>query len=334
MQQHLAFMKGGSLPEGHFSVGGDAVGEYKVVLTLTRPGYNPLPEGQYTAFEMLEGDSHLAIAPPAVKFNQDIVGMVLQAQTEDGYFQLTCLANRRGFLAQVTCEKALANNFVDARMKVTRAFTSSLSNISLHIDTPLVIYQTDVVEVATGNRSMSILAPFQERAIPGIPAKAFSKEFRAYASLYREALNSNTAVFQFLCYFKIMEGIQARRRRFAMEAKAKGLAASVPVEVVPANGAEFVPWLTTIFPFLEDWDQYTLEFTFLSMARGKKFNRIIEDYLRPIRLRIAHAVLDSGEMTLSADDELDMITVYQWLPMMKCMVRHMLRVEFPSEFLV
>jgi len=50
-------------------------------------------------------------------------------------------------------------------------------------------------------------------------------------------------------------------------------------------------------------------------------------------VRIAHAVLDSGELTLSADEEMDIRQVYKWLWLTKCLVRHMLRSDFPAEFL-
>ena len=71
----------------------------------------------------------------------------------------------------------------------------------------------------------------------------------------------------------------------------------------------------------------------MSEARGKKFTRIIDDYLRPLRVRIAHAVLDSGALTLSADEEMDIQQVFKWLALTRCIVRHMLKSDFPSEFL-
>ena len=76
-----------------------------------------------------------------------------------------------------------------------------------------------------------------------------------------------------------------------------------------------------------------LESIFVPEARGKKFNRIIDDFLRPIRVRIAHAVLDSGELALSADEDMDIRQVYKWVSLTKSIARHMLKSDFPSEFL-
>ncbi len=76
-----------------------------------------------------------------------------------------------------------------------------------------------------------------------------------------------------------------------------------------------------------------LESIFVKEARGKKVNQVIDDYLRPVRDRIAHAVLDSGTLTLSADEDLDVREIYKWLSLMKCIGRHMLKSDFPKEFL-
>jgi len=53
-------------------------------------------------------------------------------------------------------------------------------------------------------------------------------------------------------------------------------------------------------PCGRDWDEITLASIFAPEARGKKLTWIIKDHLRPVRVRIPHAVLDSGELTLSA----------------------------------
>ena len=68
-------------------------------------------------------------------------------------------------------------------------------------------------------------------------------------------------------------------------------------------------------------------------AKGKKFGTVIDQYLQPLRVKIAHAVLDSGELTMIADDELGLEEVFKWLPLCKCIARHMLKNEFPKEFL-
>ena len=108
---------------------------------------------------------------------------------------------------------------------------------------------------------------------------------------------------------------------------------TAPVQIVPADESEFVPWLRAVYPIGGNWDFITLQSIFVLEARGKKFNRIIDDFLRPIRVRIAHAVLDSGELALSADEDMDIRQVYKWVSLTKSIARHMLKSDFPSEFL-
>jgi hypothetical protein len=166
------------------------------------------------------------------------------------------------------------------------------------------------------------------------PTGTMSKEFRSLAALYREALSSNTPPFQFLCYFKILEGIRKRRRQLIAEAKAAGTEIpKSPVQIVPADEPQFIPWLNAVYGVGRPWDFIMLESIFVKEARGKKVNQVIDDYLRPVRDRIAHAVLGSGTLTLSADEDLDVREIYKWLSLMKCIVRHMLKSDFPKEFL-
>src|SRR5438094_5408570 len=40
--------------------------EYKIILTLSRPGFSLLPEGEFKQADLFKGDSHLAIAEPAL----------------------------------------------------------------------------------------------------------------------------------------------------------------------------------------------------------------------------------------------------------------------------
>jgi hypothetical protein len=298
-----------------------------------------MPEAQITSFENMQGDSHLAISQPAyhpawLPPDDPVEKVILQAQTDDGAFNLIGKPNSRGFLGQIIAEALPATDAQDARTKVYRALASSLSNIAVQLDTPISVYQSDMIELATGNRFISIMSPHLERPMEIAPTGTMGKEFRSFTALYREALNSNTPAFQFLCYYKILEGIRKRRDRLIAEAKAANAEMPKPPrQVVPSEAAEFRPWLDAIYGKGRPWDYIMLESIFVPDARGKKFNQIVDDYLRPVRDRIAHAVLDSGELTLSADEDLDIREIYKWLSLMKCLARHMIKSDFPKEFL-
>ncbi|OLC41833.1 MAG: hypothetical protein AUH43_23865 [Acidobacteria bacterium 13_1_40CM_65_14] len=56
--------------------------------------------------------------------------------------------------------------------------------------------------------------------------------------------------------------------------------------------------------------------------------------MRDLRNAVAHALSDStGAMTVSADEALHLDRVSQWIPLTKCIVRRMLKNEFPEQYL-
>jgi len=65
---------------------------------------------------------------------------------------------------------------------------------------------------------------------------------------------------------------------------------------------------------------------------GKKIYYVVDNELDPIRNRIAHTVLRSGEPNLSIDDGLDIALVNEWLPLTKCIARFLLKSAFTDVF--
>src|SRR2546427_8716857 len=61
---HNEFVTGD--PRNEIPVGGGP-GRYRVILTLARPGFLPIPEWEFSFDPTIPGDSHLAIAAPALK---------------------------------------------------------------------------------------------------------------------------------------------------------------------------------------------------------------------------------------------------------------------------
>jgi hypothetical protein len=69
-------------------------------------------------------------------------------------------------------------------------------------------------------------------------------------------------------------------------------------------------------------------------VRGKSFQYVIDKVLYPMRVDVAHAISSqSGELTLSIDELLHTRNLNKWLPLTKCIVRRMLKNDFPSDFL-
>ena len=311
-------------------------GKYKVTFVLNRPGYALLPERQHSfVSDNLKGDSHLAIVRPAfvTPQNEKADHIKIYDDTSAGQFEFDGYPNERGFLGKLVIESVDALGFDDAELKAYRALAPTLSVWSIQRDIPLRVFQIDSTEISTGNSRTSLVTPWLEMALAVPPRGNMTDEFRRYASWYREALNSDTPAYQFLCFFKIIEGVQKRRARMATEARSRGQEPRRYDERLPADRGDCERWLNTIFYSRPPWDPMTIGQIFMPEVLGKKLSHITETQFRPLRVQIAHAILDSGELTLLADEGLDLRKLTKWLPLARCIVRRMLKVEFPAEFL-
>lgn len=160
------------------------------------------------------------------------------------------------------------------------------------------------------------------------------EEFRAYASLYREALSSNSPAYQLLCLFKILEAIDYRRQTNKQSVARTNPELIRSSERLPKEDSECEPWLRRIYAVRPVWDPMEFGILFPAEVRGQKFTRVFQERLGPARKAIAHALSEKGEIHLSADLLLHNRTVDLWLPLTKLMARRMLKNEFPQEFLV
>jgi hypothetical protein len=150
---------------------------------------------------------------------------------------------------------------------------------------------------------------------------------------YREALNSNSPVYRFLCLFKIIEGIRIRRLRLGKEAGGAREKCHRPLEVIPRDDIAAKAWLNTIFPIHREWDPLTLGQIFPTEAKGKRLMHIVVTELEKLRNEIAHSIMQSGELSLSADDLVQIQRVNKWLSLTRCIARRMLKNDFPTQFL-
>jgi len=166
-----------------------------------------------------------------------------------------------------------------------------LSDFSVRWDIPLKLYQADVQELRTGTRQFSYRTPFDEVTIKGQFERAADKEFITYASIYREAITTDSSTYQFLCLYRLIESIRARRVRLGREAKKQGRTYTVPVEIFPKDATEATTLLNNIFlPKPSHADPWTLSQIVIAEAAGKTINDIVSVCLRSIRDNIAHII--------------------------------------------
>ena len=151
-------------------------------------------------------------------------------------------------------------------------------------------------------------------------------------SLYREGINSNSQNYQFLCWYKIIEGIYWKRDD-ERAAKPKGSrqdpTPKIP-ELVPDSREELRRSISSIFPTVgtkgltdERWDG-----SFPGEVLGWKFGRIRQDHLEPMRNKIAHMLAEpSGDLSLSPDTRAHMVEVTKWITLLRLMARVMIQNE-------
>ena len=159
-----------------------------------------------------------------------------------------------------------------------------------------------------------MITPFREAPFAVPPEEWLQPALAAYGGLYREALNSTSTVYRFLCFFRIIESLYHRRDRLREEARQKGETLRRPRELIPRQATEFVPWLNAIFPVRHEWDDLDLASIFQPEAIGRKIRRLYQDDLRLVRNSIAHALLeDSRELVASPDDAIPHAQVDKFL---------------------
>jgi hypothetical protein len=311
-------------------------GQYRVTFLFERPNYRQTKEYEFAFVGPLRGDSHLAIAKPAFvpPGNPDAIQIKIYAGTPHGAFEFNGFPNQRGFLGKVVSQPFQAIDRYDAERKAYDALVPALSNWSVHLDIPLEVQIVETMELRTENVGVRIVQPFLEAPFAVEATQPpYDSEFAHYASMYREALNSNSSVYRFLCLFKIIEGIRVRRARLGKEASGDRQKCVRPMEVIPNDDTRAKAWLDAIFPIHREWDGLTLSQMFPPESKGKRLMHLVVTELTNLRDQIAHSIMHSGELSLSADDLVQIQRVNKWLPLTRSIARRMLKNDFPKQFL-
>jgi hypothetical protein len=310
-----------SSPAGH-------PGEYRVVFVLSRPGH-ALRRDRDISFDLSSaGDSHISLNVPQVPVPgvvAPITTIQIEAVIKGRTLHLEAYPNDRGFISRIEAT-VQAESFAEADEAVSRALTPYLSMWSATLNVPAHVYRIEITETRTQNRRVTLTMPFYEAPLIGLPEKAVTEEYLWFAALYREAVNSNSPLYRFLCLYKIIEGVVVRR----------AVTKTYPRdERVPKDPAEFNDWLNALFPVRpERWDDMALDSVFIPEVRGRTVGDIREKDLRPLRNDVGHMFDDSDKThRLWIDDPKQVRRVHHWLPVTTCIARLMMKNDFPEQFL-
>jgi len=304
-------------------------GPYRVQFLLSRPGYPIAREREHKFIDNVVGESHVRIAKPAAERGPNDPERIL-IQTQGKNFQFEGLPNKDGFLGKLVVNLE-ADSALAAENEAYGSITPFLSAWSLNLDTPIHIETTQVTDLKTQVNSLRVHTPHFEMNFGGGTPAFFADEFCQYASIYREGLNTNSSFYRFLCFFKIIESLIARRGREAGQARLAGLDPRRPSERIPEKKEELIALLNRLYTWRNIWDDMAVKQIFPPEVLGKKITSIRDKHLRPLRRGIAHALLEPGEITIILDKIEHIREVNTWLPLCRICARWMLLSEFPRE---
>ncbi len=181
----------------------------------------PLTDGIDGAFSENDGGSYFL---PAVGADG------LRAQTSFGTFEVK--KNRSGELSfmQLVC---LATSVSDARRIFQLAALPFLDRLAYIANCPVVVAATRIEDRGNQCTTLDYISPYRTVHINSHAATIHPEMAPVYA-MYREAQNSHSDFYKFLCYYKILEGILGRLRADTFKAaKDRGITLQKTKDVVP-----------------------------------------------------------------------------------------------------
>lgn len=304
-------------------------GPYRVQFLLARPGYSTHDEREHKFIDDIVGTSHVRMAKPESERGPHDVEKVILALLGKSY-QIVGLPDKQGFLGKLVAELE-AESAAGAEQEAYGSLAPFLSAWSMNADIPIHVETIQVTDLKTQVSTLRVVTPHFEMNFPGGQQPFFQDEFCQYASIYREGLNSNSPFYRFLCFYKIIESVIAKRGREAAAKKAAGQDPRRAYETIPEKREDILPLLKRLYPWRDSWDEMALRHIFPDEVLGQKVTGIREKHFRRLRLGIAHALLDKGEITVILDKIEYVQAVDKWLPLCRICARWMLLSDFPSE---
>ena len=314
-------------------------GEYEATFTLLQPGQaaERLADSGLTRifevqYEAAAGDSHLALCLPkdARPSPNAEIGMVtlFEINKDDGSaadMKVALKPNEYGRLSKVfiTLE---AQNFSDAEKRAYFESSSLLSYLAFELDIPLRIAHISIKETASGHTTVGFVRQFGYKGMGNLTSRDIGGDWSAMrivggahtalTSVYREALNSESPFYQFLCFCRVIQRLkECLRPRWE--------------KAIAGHDRRLLPTYRKQERFPDSGEEAE---RFPDLVQGKKFNAVYDDRLRPLRNGIGHVFLedmgDEDSPERSTDEYEFVDEVYVLLPVAHHMARTMLKNDF------
>ena len=221
-----------------------------------------------------DGESYIILPPEAV------AGRVRW----DGYM-MEFRKNGRGEKAFVEFH-CTSSSLSDAKASFLKFSLPFLDHLAYSMNCPLFVQTIRVKDVKNQVQSIDYVSPYQKAPVTQ-PIVEFPMELAPVFAMYREAKNSHSDFYKFLCYHKILDGLLGTLRTSVI-ARARKL------RVQLAISRELVPDHSEIAPAYQPYV-------------GKRIKSFYDQVLTPqFRNAIAHFITKDGAiLNLSAPDTID-----------------------------
>jgi Methylamine utilization protein MauJ len=306
----------GILPE--YAAGGPSVtvdgspGFYSASFALARPG--SVVYRQHVDFDViaLEGDSLLEIGLEP--------GLRLQGLTSDGMArsEFSLFPNSEGRLARVDI-RVRAEDLEEASNRAYSYVAALLSWWSFRYDVAIEIAAWRITEEGTQTFDVhtGLLGRTARLDVEAERANVeVSRSLRLLLSAYRDGLTSTSPLHQVVCFWRVMEGVWARRRRDFEAPTAAGTTVLEASERVPNSQG-----------FLSSFDPWQRQF--IKPYQNKKFKAVREKLRSELRDAITH--LDGEQPVVSADELTDLGKCESAIPILRYMARELLASEIQKQ---
>jgi hypothetical protein len=192
---------------------------FKINATLSKtPSTNERIDGHIT---QKDGASYI-MAPTGAER--------IQLSSSGGSFHI--ISNPSGELSFVEF-KCVADSIFTARCLFQRAVLPVLDHISYLNNCPIMIDKISFNDEKNGCQTVDFVGPYQKLAI-NKTVTVLHEKLRPVYSLYREAQNSSSHFYKFLCYYKILEGLlTSLRADYIQTARLAGTEIKIPRQLVP-----------------------------------------------------------------------------------------------------
>jgi hypothetical protein len=226
-----------------------------------------------------------------------------------------------------------ASGFAEADRIAFGAVSSFFSTLAFELDVPVRLGQLNTEQTTTQNASMTYTCPYPDVHLTAAGTNLSNLAYiQSLLSLYREGINSNSANYQFLCWYKVVEGINWKRNE---ELSVQPSAAKVSFnlkfrEALPDTREAIRRVVAEVFPLVDPTgvNDERLDHVAPSEVFGWRYNRIRQERMEDIRDKIAHMLSEpGGDLSLSPDTRSHQTEVVRWLSLLRMMARVMIQNE-------